>query len=66
MAESEFHPGGPQYREPKRPFSVDSDHDICDANGWLVCCPAYTVWPGNKRSTAVRLCAVLNGEGKFT
>lgn len=36
------------YDTPVYPFHIDEDGDICDANGWLVCCPAREVWGSDK------------------
>lgn len=32
------------YKYPIYPFFLNEDGDICDVNGWLVCCPAKEVW----------------------
>ena len=45
---------------PERPFYIDQDGDICDANGWLVCCPARDVWPDGDNAHAKDLLMVLN------
>lgn len=39
---------GAPYKTPRYPFHIDPDGDICDVNGWLVCCPAYAVWEDDK------------------
>ena len=46
-------------KPPAPPFYVDDDGDICDAEGWLVCCPAYDVWPDRSR-VSQDICAALN------
>jgi len=47
------------YPAPQRPFCVDADGDICDANGWMIASPAYGVWP-DREELARAICAALN------
>ena len=39
----------PPYDTPAKPFHIDEDGDICDANGWLVAVMPYGVWPDLER-----------------
>ncbi len=50
---------GAPYSMPQKPFHVDGDNDICDANGWLVFCTAREVWE-DRRALANGLCAQMN------
>jgi len=35
----------PPYDAPVKPFYIDEDGDICDANGWLIAVMPYGIWP---------------------
>lgn len=49
----------PGYCNPKLPLTVDDEGNIVDANGWLVACPAYRVWP-DTNAHARMICVALN------
>ncbi len=52
-------PDGAPYDVPQHPLRIDEDGDICDANGWLVACPARGVWKNDAEhaeQVLARLC----------